>query len=246
MSLSESWQREARHWIEWARTPGHDSYWRFHRDQFFTLLPAPDRLTLDIGCGEGRLPRDLKQLGHRVTGIDVSTELLEAARQLDPDGHYLCANAARLPVIDGVCDLAVAFMSLHDVDDLTSAVGEMARVLIDGGVACIAIVHPLNSAGAFHNNGSTPSPFVIRGTYLDEFGYSSKESRDGLHMTFHSQHRPLQAYSRALEAAGLVIEAIREHAVPDEAVASERQSRWQRIPLFLHIRARKLKTKSAL
>jgi hypothetical protein len=50
-------------------------------------------------------------------------------------------------------------------------------------------------------------------------------------MTFHSFHRPLADYSRALESAGLLIEAIREVTNEDPA------NRWHRIPLFLHLRA---------
>jgi hypothetical protein len=62
--------------------------------------------------------------------------------------------------------------------------------------------------------------------------------RDGIRMVFHSEHRPLEAYGRALEAAGLLIEAIREPKVPDELIARQPgQRRWQRIPLFLHVRA---------
>ena len=57
-------------------------------------------------------------------------------------------------------------------------------------------------------------------------------------MTFHSEHRPVEAYSRALEAAGLLIEAIRETRAPDAMVAdAPAQRRWQRIPLSLHLRA---------
>jgi len=37
--LSEVWEAEAERWIQWVRTPGHDSYWQFHRDQFLRLLP---------------------------------------------------------------------------------------------------------------------------------------------------------------------------------------------------------------
>jgi len=38
MDLPDAWESEARNWIAWARTPGHDSYWRFHRDRFLGLL----------------------------------------------------------------------------------------------------------------------------------------------------------------------------------------------------------------
>src|SRR5437868_9016433 len=56
----------------WTRSPGHDSYWRFHRDSFFELLPEPGGLTLDVGCVEGRLDRDLVARGHQVVVIDGS------------------------------------------------------------------------------------------------------------------------------------------------------------------------------
>ena len=238
MSLSEAWEREAAQWITWARAPGHDSYWRFHRDQFFELVPAPGRLTLDIGCGEGRLTRDLKALGHAVVALDSSTSMISAAREADPAGDYRLVDAARLPLPDRACDLAVAFMSLQDVDDMPGAVAEIGRVLSPGACACIAVVHPLNSAGKFADE-TAESPFIIRGSYLGEARYSDAMSRDGFDMMFHSAHRPLDSYSRALERAGLYIEAIREHAMPASAVRSDRSIRWTRVPLFLHLRARK-------
>ena len=58
MSLRAAWERNALAWAQWARAPMHDSYWRFHRDQFLALLPPPRRLALDLGCGEGRLSRE--------------------------------------------------------------------------------------------------------------------------------------------------------------------------------------------
>jgi hypothetical protein len=43
---------------------------------------------------------------------------------------------------------------------------------------------------------------------------------------------------RAVEAAGLLTETIREVRAPDHVVARDpRARRWQRIPLFLHLRA---------
>jgi hypothetical protein len=46
MRMREAWEAEAESWIRWARAEGHDSYWRFHRDQFFALAPPPGRRTL--------------------------------------------------------------------------------------------------------------------------------------------------------------------------------------------------------
>jgi SAM-dependent methyltransferase len=236
VNLSEAWEGEAKRWIQWARTLGHDSYWQFHRDQFLRLLPAPGRQTVDIGCGEGRLGRDLKKLGHRIVAIDSSPSLVAAAHGFDPSMDVRLADATALPLEDASADLAVAFMSLQDIDEMPAAIREAARVLEPGGRLCLAIVHPLNSAGRFEQ--STPDAhFVIKGEYLRAFHYADAVERDGLMMTFHSQHRSIEAYFIALENAGLLIEALREPSVPEHAIVSEGARRWQRLPLFLHLRA---------
>lgn len=241
MKLAEHWEAQSQQWIQWARHPEHDSYWQYHRDQFLKLLPPPGTWTVDVGCGEGRLTRHLKELGHRITGVDASPSLVTAARAADPSMDIRLADAAALPLDDASADLAVAFMSLHDIDAMPRAIGEIARILQPGGRLCLAIVHPINSAGGFERS-EAGAPFVIKGSYLHPFPYSDTVERDGLTMTFHSQHRPLEAYFSALEDAGFLVEALRETGIPEEAIASEASRRWQRVPLFLHLRARRRET----
>jgi ubiquinone/menaquinone biosynthesis C-methylase UbiE len=143
------WDREADSWVTWARTPGHDAYWQY-RDAFFDqIVPPPGRCTLEVGCGEGRVARDLRQRGHHVVAIDRSRRLLHYARDADPEGTYLLANAAQLPIADASCDVVVAYNSLMDVADLSRTIGEAARVLESGGSFCVCMTHPLSNAGHF-------------------------------------------------------------------------------------------------
>jgi ubiquinone/menaquinone biosynthesis C-methylase UbiE len=145
--LARDWEREAANWIAWARRPGHDSYW-YYGGSFRELLPGPGRRTLDLGCGEGRVARDLAALGHVVTGIDASPAMVSAAREAHPDGEYFVGDATSLPFADASFDLVVAYNSLMDFDDVRAAVGETARVLERGGRFCIGIVHPSPPPGA--------------------------------------------------------------------------------------------------
>ncbi|HUQ07448.1 MAG TPA: class I SAM-dependent methyltransferase [Kofleriaceae bacterium] len=238
MDLGEAWESEARAWIAWARAPGHDSYVRFHRDLFFPLLPAPGRATVDVGCGEGRVSRDLAALGHRVIGIERSPTLAAAAQAAAPTMDVRCADAVAMPLDDASADLAVAFMTLQDMDDLDGALREIVRVLEPGGCLCAAVVHPLNSAGKFERL-TADARLVIAGDYLRPFRYADTVERDGLKMTFHSMHRSFEAYFTAFQNAGLTIDTVREPAMPEDRLRTDASRRWQRLPLFLHLRARR-------
>ena len=233
MSLRDAWDQQAENWIRWTRTPGHDSFEQFHGERFFALLPAPGRLTLDIGAGEGRVGRALRELGHRVLSLEGSPRLAAANAALAP-GTIAFGDAAHLPFRTACADAAIAFMVLHDVDDLDGAVHEAARVIEPGGCFAIAIVHPVNSAGAFAPGANDAErPFAIDGSYLAPRRYADDEGRDDLVMRFESMHRPLETYARTFEAAGFVIETLREVGVPDP------NDKWYRVPLFLDVRLRR-------
>ena len=236
VDLASAWEQHAPEFVAWARKPDHDTYWHFHRDVFLELVPPPGRRTLDLACGEGRLSRDLKARGHGVVGVDRSHAMLAAGRDADATIETHLADAAALPFEDAAFDLVIAFMSLQDIEDFEGAIREAARVLERGGRFCLAIVHPLNSAGLFDGR-EADSPFTITGSYLDAHYYADDLVRDGLELTLVSAHRPLQAYTEALAEAGLLIERLREPAVPDHALRKPHSRRWQRLPLFLHLRA---------
>jgi SAM-dependent methyltransferase len=215
----------AQGWLAWARTPGHDAYWSY-RDAFFALVPEPGEATLEVGCGEGRVSRDLVARGHRVTGLDASPTLLHAAAEADPASRYVEGAAERLPFADGSFDVVVAYNSLMDVADMPAAVGEIARVLTPGGRLCVCVTHPTSDAGRWLADGH----FAVTEPYLEQRDVQVLVDRDGLAFTFEGAAYPLEDYVAALEAAGLAIEALREPADPAGG-------RWARMPMFLMWRA---------
>jgi SAM-dependent methyltransferase len=233
--LRQAWEDQADAWAAWARAPDHDAFWHHTLPQLLELVPEPGPLTLDLGSGEGRLARELTARGHRVLGFDSSPTLARLAATHPQPNDTVLADLAALPLRDGAADLAVACMSFQDVDDLRGTAREAARTLRPGGRLCIAIVHPINSAGHFVD--SSPDAAFVIGSYLSEFHHADAIERNGLAMTFHSMHRPLEAYTRALEDAGLVIEALREPAWTEPDPAS-RATGWHRIPMFCLRRAR--------
>jgi SAM-dependent methyltransferase len=229
-TLVGAWEANADDWTEWARLPGHDSYWTLHREVFLGLVPPPGALTLDVGCGEGRVARDLAALGHRVVALDAAPTM--ARRTAEAGGGLagvLLADATALPLPDEAADLAVAFMSLHDMDDMAGAVREIGRVLRPGGRLCLAVVHPLNEAGRFGSD-EPHAEFVLAGDYFARRRTRFSTAKGDLPMTFEAMHRPLQDYFGALAAAGLLTETMRE-------VRSGSGGKWSRIPLFLDARA---------
>lgn len=227
-----SYEAQAENWIFLARLET-DAYWYF-RDQFFELVPEPGKRTIEIGCGEGRVARDLTARGHRVLGIDSSPTLLAAARAIDPAGDYVLADAASLPLEDESFDAAVAYNSLMDIDDMESAVSEIWRVLRPGSRFCMCVTHPVNDAGRFEHD--EPCAAFHIDVYRGRRRYELTVKRNGRTMRFESWCYPLEGYTRPLEDAGFLLEAIREPAV-DRSDVSPRGERRLRIPNFLLIRA---------
>jgi SAM-dependent methyltransferase len=239
MRMRRGWEAEAHNWAHFARTPGHDQAHETHLPSLLSLLPPPSGPALDLGCGEGRVSRVLHARGYAVAGVDASPTMVKLAAAHDDRQPAVLADAAALPFPDSTFDLVVAYMSLHDVDAMPAAIAEAGRVLRRAGRFCAAIPHPVNSAGEFGSKAAD-APFVISGSYLDCTPATWTATRDDVLVTFHSEHRPLEVYSRALETAGLLVEAIREvspAASPATPGTDEAASRWRRIPMFLQFRA---------
>jgi ubiquinone/menaquinone biosynthesis C-methylase UbiE len=97
---------------------------------------APQRV-LDVGCGTGFLALRLAELGHIVTGIDLSGQMIEQARgkaeQAAMQIEFRVGDAADLDSADQAYDLVVARHVIWNLPDPERGVAEWLRVLRPGG-----------------------------------------------------------------------------------------------------------------
>ena len=133
------WDQSAQAWIaslgergDWSREHVLDPV------MLGRLAGRPFEHALDVGCGEGRFCRMLKDAGIATIGIDPTKALIEEARRRDPDGDYWLGRAEALPFEAARFDLVVSYLTLIDIADFRVAIREMARVLKPGGTLLIA------------------------------------------------------------------------------------------------------------
>lgn len=228
------WTAVAAQWIAWTRAPGHDAFWAYRKGLVDFIGKGSGR-ALEVGCGEGRVSRELKRLGYHVTATDAVAAMVEAAREGNSADDYRVAGLGDLPFDDKSFDLVMAYNVLMDVEDVPGALREIRRVLKPEGTLLVSLVHPFRDRGRF--GGREPdAPFVIDGSYYGRQYFEGEESRNGLTMRFAGWSQPLEDYMAALEAAGLAITGLRE-PIPD-AADTDQLRQWSRIPLFLWLKAR--------
>ena len=236
----KAWEEQAQNWVKWARTPGHDLFEYFAPSFFEEMVPAARGLTLEIGCGEGRVARELAARSHSVIGVDASPTLVQFAREADARSAYLVADGTALPFADATFDTVVAYNSLQamaKVDDMARAVQEAGRVLKSPGHFCFGVAHPMTDVGRL--KGASPDgDLVISGSYFEHEYVNETVTQNGLTMTFHGWTYTLEDYVRALEDGGFTIDRMREPRPSAEQVAQRPSlERWRRVPLFLFVRA---------
>ena len=230
--MDNGWQASANAWIADIGEHG-DFGRRYVLDPVMiprAVARAPKK-ALDVGCGEGRFCRMLRQHGIDATGIDPTPALLEAARLRDKKGTYLEARAECLPFNDNAFDLVVSYLSLIDIPDMELAIAEMARVLAPNGTLLIANLNSFNTAccdtGWIRDNAGRHIFYPVD-NYLEQ--RSMWIEYRGIRIRNH--HRPMSTYMRALLAAGLQLSWFDE-PLPANDAPVERAITYCRAPWFL-------------
>jgi SAM-dependent methyltransferase len=99
---------------------------------------APDDTVLDVACGTGNAALRAAERGARVTGLDVTPELLQQARDQAPDLTWVEGDAQDLPFDDASFDVVLSVFGCMFAPDHRRTASEILRVLRPGGRVVIA------------------------------------------------------------------------------------------------------------
>lgn len=149
-ALVRSWSTNAEAWTRVVREGGIESR-RLVTDA--AIVDAVVRLQpgrgLDVGCGEGWLARALAERGVRVTGVDVSPELIRDARR-EGGGDFYAASYAEITVDPAQFGTGfgavICNFSLLD-DDPVPLLTALRTTLAPSGSLVIQTVHPWAAMG---------------------------------------------------------------------------------------------------
>jgi len=106
-----------------------------------SVLPLAGLEVVDVGCGGGRVARQLVTRGATVLGVEPDPVQAARNREAEPVAGLSFAEAPgeALPLGDASVDLVVFSFSLHHVpaDRMAAALAEARRVLKPGGTLCV-------------------------------------------------------------------------------------------------------------
>jgi demethylmenaquinone methyltransferase/2-methoxy-6-polyprenyl-1,4-benzoquinol methylase len=190
---------------------GMDRGWKRLLLQELALRVRDGACVLDVACGTGDLSFGAaRQLARgSVVGVDVSTRMLSIAATRQESNkldsvHFCRGSMHDLPFLDENVDAVVGGYALRNAPDLRHALEEIARVLKPGGVfLSLDFYRPESAAWRRLYTGYLRSAGNLVGWLWHRepvaYGYIAASI---------THHISWQAFSRALEGRGLVVERV--------------------------------------
>ena len=121
--------------LDWNATlysQRHSFVWKHGEDLIDLLAPQPGERILDAGCGAGQLTAKLAASGARLTGLDNSPAMLEAARAACPSADFILSDLTQFDTAEPF-DAVFSNAALHWVHPPEQAAQRIAAALKPGG-----------------------------------------------------------------------------------------------------------------
>jgi uncharacterized protein (DUF1330 family)/ubiquinone/menaquinone biosynthesis C-methylase UbiE len=198
----------------------------FHGPALLDACTPVDGLdVLDLGCGQGYFCRQLARRGARVTGVDLSEELIgyalahEGEEPLGVQYHVMSASEIA-PHWQDAYDLVTGCMSIHDMADVTGVLQGASYVLRPGGRMVSSIPHPCTNTPyrQWERDEAGRTVALKIGRYFESGPMVSHWTMGRLAYHWHTPcwHYTLAEWSTLIAQAGFVIQRLYEPRPTEE------------------------------
>jgi ubiquinone/menaquinone biosynthesis C-methylase UbiE len=135
---------------------------------------GPEDAVLDVACGPGLVACAFARHVRHVTGIDLTSAMIERARELAREQRLVnldwrCGDVVPLPFADDSFSVVVSRLAFHHFPDPARVLSEMMRVCRPGGRVVVADLigseDPVRAA-AFHRMEMLRDPSHVRALSL--------------------------------------------------------------------------------
>ncbi len=200
---------------------------------------------LDVACGNGFFADEFTHAGAEVVGVDVSEELIGAAKKRygsNPGLKFIVSRVEKLPSSLENFDKAVIVLAVQNIEDVRTTIKNCNKALKPGGKLVIVMNHPafrIPKASSWGwDDGGTKQHRNIS-AYMSELKeeINMTPGRKGPEKFTISFHRPLQFYFKIFRNSGFVVSRLEEWISHKKSQPGPRQKEEDRmrkeLPLFL-------------
>jgi SAM-dependent methyltransferase len=109
---------------------------KYIRKYMLEIVPANGNI-LDLCCGTGQLAMRLNKLGYKVTGVDISPDMIRLARKNAPEVDFIISDIREYNSIkkyDGVLSVFDSLNHILDIEGLERVFCNVNKVLVENGV----------------------------------------------------------------------------------------------------------------
>lgn len=139
--ITNYWTKRSDSFMKQRRAELHSDMadkWMKELDVFLSKLPKDKLKILDVGCGAGFFSILLAKMGHEVTGIDLTPDMIVHSRELAEEEGVSCAfevmDAENPDFPDETFDVVVSRNLTWTLPDAAGGYREWLRVLKPGGI----------------------------------------------------------------------------------------------------------------
>jgi SAM-dependent methyltransferase len=219
---SLDWYNEhAEEYTNHVRNPNESIYHSlYEKPAMYNLLPdLRGKSVISLGCGSGEDCHYIKQRGaSKVTGVDISEQLLKAASSAYPECDFRLMNMENLAFDDGSFDFAYSSLAIHYIENWSKTFNAVYRVLKSNSYFLFSCDHPVYSAMKITQNDENikvrqlsrtlkkdTKEATIVGDYLT---HSAIVETAGMAVT--TWHKPIGEIAEEATKAGFLIANIHE------------------------------------